>query len=392
MLIKVEKVKKLTEEIRTNYHSSLREIAEIWDPVLKQFRDSFIDTREKGWVGALLTKPISDLVSLVKLAKSFKSVKVATLPVFGAILVGIGGYFVAADLSLKIVIALISFIVLYVLILPKYLFQMTTLGHVNFHIGAYKTLKPKEYELMRHALRKDFTFTGLYDMVTGALLGERDQKQAVQLILTHFNEDRAKYENKIDKLEEKYEEALDAFNDVIDELNKQVYDAEKAIGYLIQLIKDINIILFRMNNNALDKSDLNIISGYSIYVRKNDRLIKRADIRTTGHTPAVISLDDPNYADYAAVIAVKEEQTKPVYNNSIHGHVIVSYFMKMHNGEKWVFNFHIDETYNEKALLFTFSDDIIETNEIFRLIHALCLLMQKSNLFSEEDDINETRA
>lgn len=57
--------------------------------------------------------------------------------------------------------------------------------------------------------------------------------------------------------------------------------------------------------------------------------------------------------------------------------------MRMDLNKTWVYNFHFD-TDDKKNNHLLVKDDIIESREVYRLIHALCLLAQESIVTPKE--------
>lgn len=168
-------------------------------------------------------------------------------------------------------------------------------------------------------------------------------------------------------------------------------ETEDIIQYLIELLGDINVILYRMNNKDLDYKDLTrLLPGITIYKQVGQRLELIADEGTTGASPDTIYLDDANFEHWATVIAAKTNETKPVSNEPRPGYHVISYRMKMGitHSEIWFLNLHINKQLNQKAWHLALNDGIIENNEVYRLLHALCLLIYNQRLKGAVQDEN----
>jgi hypothetical protein len=76
-----------------------------------------------------------------------------------------------------------------------------------------------------------------------------------------------------------------------------------------------------------------------------------------------------------------------IYNTLYPGRHVVAFRMTMMNGEIWVWCFHFDHD-DDRALSLILGNDIIETRQIRRLIHAFCLTIQQRNISLEEVDPN----
>lgn len=85
-------------------------------------------------------------------------------------------------------------------------------------------------------------------------------------------------------------------------------------------------------------------------------------------------------AAYVAMLPEGEEAFS--YNNPFPGRTVASYRMRVFD-ETWIWNFHFDDS-NDKALMLTLSDDIIEIREVYRLVHAFCLVLRKLEIDGKE--------
>jgi hypothetical protein len=122
--------------------------------------------------------------------------------------------------------------------------------------------------------------------------------------------------------------------------------------------------------------ELDFVCAYTIYEVQGDILLKIVDHGTSGNSPMFYDLSDPSVQEYASVSVALNPSGGTKYDNPYPGRTVVSYPMKMLYDIIWVWNFHFDES-NDKALSLTLSNDIVEIREVYRSIHAFCLLLQK---------------
>lgn len=371
------------EEIKTNYHSSLKEFSGVFDPIMVQLRDNYVDTKNRSFIPVLMMKPFTDIKKWINIFRNLSMINLSAIPFIGSTLLaaGIWGFFEQYNVLL---LWIIGYLVLYILVLPIYLVQMTTPLHSSFHINAYRVFRKREYELFNKAfLREDFTFRGLYDLVTELLVVNEYEriKGTIDSLIVHFNAEKGQYQERIKELQKQREEENESDKVLLKEGDELILDLsygqeklELVIRHLVDLIKQTNNTLYRMTNGLFKPSDLKILSAFTLYELKDDQLFKIMDEGTSGSSPDQLQIDEEKYNDWACVQVVLQDSEKPLYNNPYPGHTVVSYRMKMGEGKYWVYNFHIDENSNEKALELTISD-IIDSRVVFRLVHALCLLL-----------------
>ncbi|WP_132746397.1 hypothetical protein [Scopulibacillus darangshiensis] len=158
------------------------------------------------------------------------------------------------------------------------------------------------------------------------------------------------------------------------------------------MLEKINVILFRIENELFSFSDLNFLTGFTIYEIDGNvlRKIPNADHGTTGASKDVIPLDDGKYENYASVRLAKEKDktkyTLPLQQEVRNGYYIVSYRMNMgiDPNKIWIFNFHVNSETNEMAWNLLQNDDILNVSEVYRLFHALCLIILRNENGMEE--------
>lgn len=284
--------------------------------------------------------------------------------------------------------------------------QLLEFKSEHFHTGAYRVWRRQEYELFQPSFldgKDEFYFKGLYDYVTNSTEGHKAIADVVNngfssvetLLNTFVQNDRTKYEAKIYNLEEKISEMELTMESVTKEydhfIQKQLIERDEILQesqFIVDLLKDLNTLLFRTHNNGISTQDLDILTGFTLYQLVGNKLLRIEDRRTSGASPKMISLDDPTYADYGVVQVIKQKHGQPVFNHPYSGHVVVSYKMRIDNTGTWVYNFHFDES-NTKAWKLLVQNAIIESKEIYRLVHALTLLTINSKQTGKEGAVNE---
>src|SRR5690606_33427458 len=105
-------------------------------------------------------------------------------------------------------------------------------------------------------------------------------------------------------------------------------------------------------------------------------LHKIEDVGTSGRAPKKIKIDDPYYKDWGVVKVIKKNMNQPVINEPYENHTVVSLKMNIDRDKHWVYNFHFDSD-NRKVNHLLVKNDIIDSREVYRLIHALCLITEK---------------
>lgn len=381
-----------------NYHSRLLLVSERFDSVIEKLKTSYIDEKyQLAWWLWLLTAPVRDFAKVKDFQKGidtfFKSSAfLAILP----FLTAFGGYVVSLFYPFSIpfpewTVTAISFLFGYIANMFIYFPLLINYKSEHFHTGAYRLFRRQEYDLFLSSFlddKGDFYFKGLYDYVTNSTEGQRtiatlinNGKISVESLLNNFlQNERTNYESRIFHLEEKLNEStniidqMDAdFDEFTQTLISERGDLHQEFEYVIELLKDINTLLFRIHNKGISVNDLDILTGFTLYELKGNTLIQKADVRTSGSSPRIIKLDDPTYSHYGVVKVINEDLSRPYFNHPYPGHVVVSYKMRVDCSGTWVYNFHFDSS-NLKAWKLLVENGIIESKEIYRLVHALSLL------------------
>lgn len=370
------------------------------DKVIEKLKDSYIDEKYNlPWFLWLLSAPLRDIAKVLKLQKgiaAFFTSKafLAILPFVTAIIgPAITSYFKLSKSPW--IISLVSLIIGYLISMIYYFPQLTRFKSDHFHTGAYRALRKQEYNLFKAAFldpKGEFYFKGVYDYVTSSQEGYR----SIENIIHNFiSIEKTQYESKIFSLEEKIKEInlnvgeiTTDYDQFTQSLILERDELLKEFEYVIELLKDLNTLLFRIHNKGLTLQNLDILTGFTLYELKGNKLIQIADVHTSGVTDTQIELDDPKYSHYGAVKVIKDNIDQPYFNHPYPGHEIISFKMRIDNKGTWVYNFHFNDS-NTKAVKLLKENGTIESKEIYRLIHALCLLSLDFKATSKEGAVNQ---
>lgn len=381
-----------------NYHSRLLNVSQQMDEVIEKLKASYIDQKlEMPWLLWLMAAPLRDMAKVKQLQQgilTFFTTK-AFLSIF-PILVGLLGPWLLAFTNLPSWVApFITFVIGYLISMGFYFPQLTNFQSDHFHLGAYKTWRKQEYELFKGAFldpQGEFYFKGLYDYVTSSKEGYRLIEGLIHEFLAN---ERTEYKAKIFSLEENIkqnlkntEEITNEYEEFTQSLISERDELLQEFEYVIHLLKDLNTLLFRIHNKGMDLRDLDILTGFTLYELRDDTLFQLADVGTSGNTATEISLDNEKYAHYGVVKVVKDNMSLPYFNHPYPGHVVVSYKMNIDNKNTWVYNFHFDDS-DTKAWKLLIENGIIESKEIYRLIHAFCLLSQDKRFKETKGAVNQ---
>jgi hypothetical protein len=329
---------------------------------------------QERWRSIAWSSPIKKLPSIIKPASALGKISFTTLPIIGpgaTIALGIAKSW---PIWVIVLIPLGILFLLYCLMVQQFTNKMLSIASEEFHIGALRAKRPQEYELWAPLIKYNATYSSLYDYIN-AILNTKDgqtYKEALEFVT-----------GQAEVLQNSNDTKSNEINYLLDDIEKH----EKAISYLVGLIKDTNKSLFRLVNDNMNYYELDFVCGYTIYEIQNDMLIKIFDKGTSGSSPKQIMLTEENALVFSAVDVAMKPDDGPKYNNPYPGRSMVSIHMKMLEGKSWIWNFHFDDT-NDKALFLAIGDDIIEIREVYRLIHAFCLILQKTSLSREEGVLN----
>ena len=384
-----------------NYHSILLGLSRNFDDVIEEMKDSYQDEKYSNWVIYLLLSPLIDISRINRNRKGIESaikshIGQAYMIPFISGLSGMGlAFFQEIN---PWVYSILGIFFGYVFLLPYYFKKMITFQSGHFHTGAYRIFRNQEYTLMKQALldeKRDYFFKGIYDYLNHISSDSEQYLQIYKMIEEkldrHHQVEVKQLETKntllrerLKKADQLLEKTMEEYESFVKELRKIDRNRKEGMEILIDMIKEINSVLFRMGNGTFSKKDLGFVSAYTIYRKERDSLIKIEDVGTSGTSPSVLSLKEDT--KWGAVEVINKQTDKPVINEPYDNRMVVSFRIRMRaNGKEeiWVFNFHFDLT-DKKPQHLLLKNDIIESREVYRLIHALCLLTSQSMHVKEE--------
>ncbi|WP_245850923.1 hypothetical protein [Paenibacillus herberti] len=325
--------------------------------------------------------PLKTFAGYLKAAKGVKAIEWASLPVIGPTLAGLAASkFGLWPIWLSSIGAVLLAFGVYYLYVRIYMGKMATIGVPEFHVEAFKAIRPKEYEMTwaQFVNKNDFTFEGLYDIVNAVFSQNNHDPSSVAYVVAYSQSQHDFLQSSIADLKN----TIDEQELAIDELENELVRSENAVSYLVGIIKKVNENLYRYVNDRLGFGDMDFVTGFSLYRKEGNSLELILDKGTSGKH-RTLNLDTDTH--FAAVVAVKDEQEQAHYNNPYPGRHLVAFRMKMLKGETWVWCFHFDDD-DERVLSLILENGIIESRQIRRLIHAFCLTLQKRSFSHKEVD------
>ncbi|MCA1066060.1 hypothetical protein QTG56_25785 (plasmid) [Rossellomorea sp. AcN35-11] len=385
----------MSDDITKNYHSRLLAMSKAFDKPLERIKASYIDERYSNWITWLLMSPVREYKRVMKVHEGLKKFSAETLTALLVPATGIGAILYQSTLSridhfVDLVgvtaLGLISGYVFSVIVFLSYLLNFNS---PHFHTGAYRKFRRQEYDMFKRALldeQGDFYFQGVYDYFGKMQAGNEEITGLSDKITKYFEKDKVQVELKYrlirglyDRQEKRNEEETNKiireYETLIEVYDATIKEASRGTEYIIELIKDINNVLFRMRNGVFTTKDLNLICGFTLYEQRGNKIHKLEDVGTSGRSPKVIELEDPEYKNWGAVEVIKKDMKEPVINEPYENHTVVSLKMNIDRTKQWVYNFHFD-TDNKKVNHLLVKNDIIDSREVYRLIHALSLVAE----------------
>jgi hypothetical protein len=386
----------LKDDASKNYHSRLLAMSKAFDKPLERLKSSYIDERYSNWIVWLLLSPFREYKRIMKvhegLKKSFsaETLTASLIPFSGvatvtyqSLLQNIDGFI---DLVGVTALGLGAGYMFSLIVFWKYMLDFNS---EHFHTGAYRVFRNQEYNMFKAALldkEGDFFFQGVYDYFERMQAGNEELNSLSQKMTDYFEKDKKQlqikytlYKSLYDRQEKRNEKEINKITAVYDSLiqdyDAALKDAFDGAEYVIELIKDINNVLFRMRNKEFATKDLNLVCGFTLYEQRGNKIHKLEDVGTSGRAPKVIDINDSVYKNWGAVEVIKKNMKDPVINEPYENHTVVSVRLNIDETKQWVYNFHFD-TDNKKANHLLVKNDIIESREVYRLIHALCLLAE----------------
>lgn len=365
-------------DIKKNYHSYINQFKDTFDQNILTMR------RQKGekWKGLAWKGPFKELMGYTKHYKILSAIKWTSLPIIGQAIVLMGAWYTKVPLwSIIVVSVVLLFSIYYFVYVRRYINKMATLGTPEFHVEALKAKRPAEYKVWNPILQiHDFTFNDLYEVLNSYLIPQKDT--SVTSVLQYSIGREQALEETIQEQRERIEE----YERIVEGLVSDLDISDSSITYLVNLITEVNTNLYRLSNGVLDYHDLRFVTPFTIYEVNGDILRKLKDVGTSGGSFDEIDMSIPNEYEYVAVSAARSNlRTNEAFVSYPYpGRCVVAFSMKMFNHKRWIWCFHFDDT-DERALSLILSNDIIESRQVRRLIHAFCLILQKSILSSEEE-------
>lgn len=362
------------EEIKTNYHNSLLTLSEDFDKIIRLFRQQIAEGKDKkNWFIQLLIAPIKDLHKILNVMAML-----VTLGLISAVSYVATEYI--NNVYILIALGIVLFLIIYFAVLKiKYYPEMLDVNNPKkFNLAAYKKNRPAEYALFNQVIDHDFTFRGLHSFVDIMFKDQDKEFQEVDSLRNTFEAEIKLYRKKYDEAKE----VIEAFKENYVTLEGKLKEKEDINATLIQFLGNINVLLYRLNNNLLSFSDLSFLTGFTIYEQPKNCLIKISDHGTTGASPREIILSDEKYKDYAVVLQAKDKQNNPTFQEVRNNYTIASYRMDINN-KIWFFNFHVNIKSNPTAWNLLLNDVIMNPEEVYRLFHSICLILDKEKIGAE---------
>lgn len=382
-------------EISKNYHSRLLDMSKAFDKPIEKLKSAHIDEKYDNWITWLLTAPFREYAKFTKVHDGLKKLTTESLtslviPFSGILTTAFHWVFGNVNSFIDLVgLTTVGLVGGYLFSLLIYWGYLLDFNSDHFHTGAYRQFRKQEYNMFKMALfdkAGDFYFQGVYDYLGSMQAGKEGFDALSYKMTSYFEKDKMQVQTKYEliqkryarleiKQEKKITEIEDVYNSLIQDFDAMLKDASDGAEYVITLIKDINNVLFRIRNNEFTSKDLNLVCGFTLYELKGKELHKIEDVGTSGRTPKVINIDDLLYQDWGVVKVIKEHLKQPVINEPYDNHTIVSLKMNIDRDKQWVYNFHFDSD-NKKVNHLLVKNDIIDSREVYRLIHALCLISE----------------
>lgn len=368
------------KSFQTNYHSYLAEISagEI-DPIIKKMRSQNGEKwRASAWKG-----PFGTIGGYFKHAKPLKGITWSTLPVIGPIVAGLGaGQYAGWPLGIGVSIAIAGIFAIYYMLVQAHVNKMATIGRPEFHVEAFKAKRPLEFELVWAPLvkKQDFTFDGLYALVNAVFSRNERDPSGVAYVIAYSQSQHDAMQRSVEELKSSLAER----EQVIALLQDEMIESDNAVYTLTKVLKAVTENQYRYVNDSLVFTDLDFVSGFSMYRLEGNTLRLMMDKGTSGKKR---DLDMDSDTDYAAVAAAKDREGQAYSNAPYPGRHVVAFRMDMLEGETWVWCFHFDDD-DKRALSLILENDIIESRQIRRIIHAFCLTIQKRMIARKEVDLD----
>ncbi len=354
----------MNRSVEGHYHSYLEELKSL-DPIINKMRGQ-VNTpwRKNAWIG-----PLKQIVGHSRNLRFAKAIQWGSLPIIGPLF---GLFTTVSYTSWPFWIILCSAVVFsglaYLGCVKVFEGKMANMGDSQFHVEAFKVKRPSEYLLWATFINKPgFTFGGLYDTYQ-TIVGSSSSYDNLVAFTQGQHEFLQSTIQELQSSNDKYKAANRL-------LQREIEQIEKTVFYLIGILKQVNTNLYRFTNGKLKLSDLDFISGYSIYRIEGEYLEKFYDKGTSGSDFGPFNLRSDAHKGIAVVDAANSEGDLQAFHDEPYpGRQVVAFKMKMQGGLTWVWSFHFDDD-DDRALSLVLLDGIIELRQIRRLIHAFCLVL-----------------
>jgi cell division protein FtsB len=369
-----------------SYFSVLRKLKDEIDQPLEGMRDNYqaLSITKKGFWGLLIFRTLlgfkeykapkaedtNKIVALMSNAYTALSAVVGSV-VFTGLVHPFG-------LQWNSLLTYSPAVLLIALSLYSNLSRMITIGDAFFHIGAYSTFRKKEYRMFLTYLNSPtFSFSGLNEWIAREILNVQLERSKLIEILERTNDslenDKQDLSQEITDLKEKLIDSSQR-NQELTHLAQGLINTAKQMnrGYN----RAIDILWWLRDPPQLKKENLALLSDYSVFRLRRNKYLDRLDELGTTATPSSIDIHNSTYAHYSSVKVIKNQSQMEFSESDREGRLIASYRFIMPNKSIWVYNFH----YYDPELR-----DIIGTQQFYRLVNIMLILLQERNMLREDD-------
>lgn len=262
--------------------------------------------------------------------------------------------------------------------LAAHLLRMLTIADPYFHIGAYSIFRKQEYRLLLTYFNSPaFSFGALNEWIGREIVDIKlERNKVIELLEDNFRRLKDEKKELLEQIELSAAKLLQT-----EEANRELTGLAEQMAKSIHILKigynrSIDLLHWMKQPAKLKPEHLHLISDFSLFTLRRNRLIKIAELGTT-ETPDSISIYDSAFSGYAAVKVIRNQSKMEYTESDREGRSIASYRIVMPSGIIWVYNFHF---YVADPLI----RGIIETQEFYRLVRIMCWLLEERSL--KEDD------
>ncbi|MEG0385947.1 MAG: hypothetical protein RR642_14455 [Solibacillus sp.] len=366
----------------------LERITEGLDQAAKVIRSSQINSELKveNWIITWFLIPIHSIFNVKSLLKGMKSINLApAIPLIaGTTLLPFASLYVDTKWYILLIWGLlIGYIFSFIFVAPRVMCDFTS---DYFRIVAYSKFRKQEYEIFKQSLvhGDEFYFSSIPIQLQMLIKSDDNLQQIYNRIDSFIGQEKVELAQKIKLLEEKFSDKEKELKQAIKDYDVEASnllnantEVHKAMGYVVDFMKATRLALLRKTNKKLNIADISNMlgAGVSIFVLREDHLELKGEERTSGDLPDIIRLDDEKYINSPYVDAAINEQGES-FDEPESNYFVISNRFQMNNNEQWVISLHVDSGV-EKALFLSVGNDILETKEVYKVVHSLCLLKQE---------------